>query len=65
MIAEADEKLEVSARNLPRIGVLRVEGLNVYDVLLHARLVLTKAAVEAIDVRLSEQRRKAARAESA
>ena len=60
-IAEADEKLEVSARNLPRVSVIRVEGLNVYDVLRHAKLVLTRAAVEALDLRLSEQRRKEAK----
>ncbi len=65
VIVEADEKLEISARNLPRVGVIRVEGLNVYDVLRHARLVLTRAAVEALDIRLSEQRRAAVRAESA
>jgi large subunit ribosomal protein L4 len=62
VIAEADEKLEASARNIPRVGVIRAEGLNVYDVLRHARLVLTKAAVEALDARLSEQRRKTAKA---
>jgi large subunit ribosomal protein L4 len=65
VIAEADEKVEVSARNLPRVGVIRAEGLNVYDVLRHARLVLTKAAVEALDARLSEQRRKSAKAGAA
>ena len=58
VIAGADEKLETSARNIPRVGVIRVEGLNVYDVLPHAKLVLTRAAVEAVDLRLSEQRRK-------
>ena len=57
-IADADEKLEISARNLDRVGVIRVEGLNVYDVLRHAKLVITKAAVEALDKRLSEQTRK-------
>jgi len=65
VIVDADEKLEISARNLPRVGVIRVEGLNVYDVLRHSRLVLTRATVEALDVRLSEERRAAARAESA
>ena len=65
VIAEADEKVETSARNLPRVGVIRAEGLNVYDVLRHRQLVLTVAAVEAIDARLSEERRKTAkRAES-
>jgi len=61
-IADADEKLEISARNLARVGVIRVEGLNVYDVLRHAKLVLTKAAVEALERRLSEESRKAAKA---
>jgi large subunit ribosomal protein L4 len=58
VIADADAKLEVSARNLPRVGVIRVEGLNVYDVLRHAKLVLTRAAVEALEKRLSEESRK-------
>ena len=65
VIAEADEKLEISARNLPRVGVIRAEGLNVYDVLRHARLVLTKAAVEALERRLSEEHRKTARTAAA
>jgi large subunit ribosomal protein L4 len=60
-IVDADEKLETSARNLPRVSVVRVEGLNVYDVLRHPRLVLTRAAVEALELRLSEQRRKEAK----
>ena len=65
VIADADEKLENSARNLARVGVIRVEGLNVYDVLRHTKLVLTRAAVEAIERRLSEESRKAARATAA
>jgi len=52
VIDAADEKLERSARNLPGVGVLRVAGLNVYDVLRHAKLVLTKGAVAAIETRL-------------
>jgi len=64
VIAEADEKLEISARNLARVSTLRATGLNVYDVLRHAKLLLTKAAVDALDLRLSEERRKAAKAES-
>jgi large subunit ribosomal protein L4 len=54
VIAEADEKLERSARNLPRVDVIRAEGLNVYDVLRHANLVLTKAAVDVVTERLSK-----------
>jgi len=53
VIAEPDEKLERSARNLPGVGVIRVAGLNVYDVLRHSRLLVTKAAVAAIEQRLA------------
>ena len=64
VIAEADAKLEKSTQNLAKANILRVAGLNVYDVLRHPKLVLTKAAVEALDLRLSEERRRAAKAES-
>jgi large subunit ribosomal protein L4 len=49
-----DLHLERSARNLPRVKVLRVAGLNVFDVLRYPRLLLTKAAVAAIEVRLGD-----------
>jgi large subunit ribosomal protein L4 len=61
VIAEADRFVERSARNLPGVGVLRVAGLNVYDVLRHPKLLLTKAAVEAIGARLGEREEGAAR----
>jgi large subunit ribosomal protein L4 len=54
VIDEQDVHLESSARNLPHVRVLRVAGLNVYDVLRHPRLVLTKAAVGAIEARLGD-----------
>ena len=41
-----------SARNIPGVQVLPVEGLNVYDILKHRNLVLTKDAVEKITARL-------------
>jgi large subunit ribosomal protein L4 len=56
VIAEADEKLERSARNLPGTSVLRVAGLNVYDVLRHGTLLVTKAAIAAIEARLGDAR---------
>jgi large subunit ribosomal protein L4 len=65
VIADADEKFETSARNIARVGVIRVAGLNVYDVLRHTKLVFTRAAVEAVEQRLSEEKRKLARTESA
>jgi large subunit ribosomal protein L4 len=42
-------KLELSARNLPFIKVLRAEGVNVYDVLKYPYLVMTEAAVDQIE----------------
>jgi large subunit ribosomal protein L4 len=56
VIAEADEKVEKSAANLPRVSCLRAEGLNVYDVLRHQKLVLTRAAVAAVEERLLRRR---------
>ena len=49
-----NEALERAARNLPRVDVLRTEGVNVYDVLRHKHLVLTKAAVDALKERLEK-----------
>jgi large subunit ribosomal protein L4 len=41
--------LELSARNLPFVKVLRAEGVNVYDVLKYPNLVMTEAAVDQIE----------------
>lgn len=43
-----------AARNIPNIDVLPVAGLNVYDILRREKLVLTKAAIEAIDARFAK-----------
>ena len=40
-----------AARNLPNIDVLPVQGINVYDILRRKKLVLTRAAVEALEAR--------------
>jgi large subunit ribosomal protein L4 len=40
-----------AARNLPQVDVLPVAGINVYDILRHDKLVLTKAALEALEAR--------------
>jgi large subunit ribosomal protein L4 len=40
-----------AARNLPGIDVLPVKGINVYDIMRREKLVLTKAAVEALEAR--------------
>jgi len=52
VIESADAELEKSARNLPGVTVLRVGGVNVYDVLRHRRLLMTKAGAAAVAVRL-------------
>jgi len=49
VIEEKDEVIEKSARNIPKAKVLRVEGLNVYDVLRYEHLVLTKSALAKIE----------------
>lgn len=47
-----NEKLELSAQNLPHVNVLRVEGINVMDVLRHEKIVIMKTAIELIEHRL-------------
>lgn len=49
--AELDAKFSLAARNIPNIDVLPVQGINVYDILRHDKLVLTKAALEALEAR--------------
>jgi large subunit ribosomal protein L4 len=49
VIDRKDETVEKSARNIPFVKVLRVEGLNVYDVMKHDDLVLTLDALRKIE----------------
>jgi len=49
VIDQADPKVELSARNLKHVKVLRADGVNVYDVLKYPNLVLTDAAVTQIE----------------
>jgi large subunit ribosomal protein L4 len=53
VIAQSDVKLERSARNLPKVKVLRVAGLNVYDLLRYEHLILTEAALKLLEERLA------------
>ena len=52
---EVDANFGLAARNIPHIDVLPNAGLNVYDILRADKLVLTKAAVEAIEARFSDK----------
>jgi len=45
---EVGRNMELSARNLQRVGVARASALNVVDLLHHDTLVLSRSAVEAI-----------------
>jgi large subunit ribosomal protein L4 len=49
--AEIEANFRLAARNIPDIDVLPVQGINVYDILRRHKLVLTKAALDALEAR--------------
>lgn len=49
--AEVDANFALASRNIPHLDVLPVQGINVYDILRANTLVLTKAAVSALEER--------------
>lgn len=49
IIDKKDERIEKSARNIPYVKVLRVEGLNVYDVIRYEQLIMTVDAVKKVE----------------
>ena len=49
--AELEPTFARAARNIPNINVLPIQGINVYDILRRKKLVLTKAAVAALEAR--------------
>ena len=49
--AELDNNFKLAARNIPNVDVLPIQGINVYDILRRGKLVLSKAAVEALEER--------------
>jgi large subunit ribosomal protein L4 len=48
-----DQNFALAARNIPHIDVLPVQGINVVDILRRQKLVLTKAALEALEARFA------------
>jgi large subunit ribosomal protein L4 len=50
--AEVDNGFFLASRNIPNIDVLPIQGINVYDILRRNTLVLTRAAVDALEARL-------------
>lgn len=55
VVDREDPVLERAFRNLRWAMVMRVEGLNTYDVLRYKRLLLTPAAVDALHARLADK----------
>jgi len=52
--AELEVNFVRAARNIPNIDVLPVQGINVYDILRRRKLVLTKAALDALAERFKD-----------
>ncbi|HSL79109.1 MAG TPA: 50S ribosomal protein L4 [Pseudolabrys sp.] len=50
--AQVEKNFGLAARNLAYVDVLPVAGINVYDILRRTKLVLTKAALDALEARL-------------
>ena len=46
---DENENVERSARNIPGVKAINTTGLNVYDILNHTKLFITKAAIERIE----------------
>ena len=49
--AELEANFAHAARNIPNIDVLPIQGINVYDIMRRKTLVLTKAALDALEAR--------------
>jgi large subunit ribosomal protein L4 len=49
--AEVAANVRTAARNIPNVDVLPIAGINVYDILRRQKLVLTRAAVDALEAR--------------
>ncbi len=61
--AEPEANFVRAARNIPHIDVLPIQGINVYDILRRHKLVLTKAAVAALEQRFEGAKMPAATSE--
>ena len=53
IVDDANKNLELSGRNIPHVKILRTEGLNVYDVVRHEWVIITKRAAKAVEARLT------------
>ncbi|MZH04839.1 MAG: 50S ribosomal protein L4 [Nitrospinae bacterium] len=53
ILAEKNQNFQLAVRNLPYTNVLLVDGLNVFDLLRHEKIVCTKDALQKIEERLN------------
>jgi len=53
LLAEDNPNLRLAVRNLPRVDVLPVDGVNVFDLLNHDRIVVTPESLKKIEERLN------------
>ena len=53
LVSEKNDNLQLAVRNLPRADVLLVDGLNVFDLLAHEKIVCTPEAIKKIEERLN------------
>jgi len=53
IVDDANKNLELSARNIPNVKVLRTEGLNVYDIVRYDWVIFTQGAAKSIETRLA------------
>ena len=49
--AQIDANFRLAVRNIPDVDVLPIQGINVYDILRRNKLVLTRAALDALEAR--------------
>ncbi|MFO7814047.1 MAG: 50S ribosomal protein L4 [Pelovirga sp.] len=54
VIDSENKNVELSARNLPKVKVLRATGINVYDILKYPNLMMTEAAVTEVEGALEQ-----------
>jgi len=55
IVDDSNKNLELSARNIPNVKVLRTEGLNVYDIVRYDWVTFTQSAAKSIESRLAPQ----------
>lgn len=49
VVSNKDDNILLSARNIPNVNVIRVDDLNIYDIVTHNVLLMTKETVKKIE----------------